>query len=79
MNEYIITFHTHADALLAHRALAPVCADARMMPVPRKLSSSCGTCVRYESETPVKALLAEFEAIYRVCENGYETVEEGTP
>lgn len=23
-----------------------------MMPAPRKLSSSCGTCVRYEAEDP---------------------------
>lgn len=79
MNEYVVTFYTHAEAIVSHRSLTEAGLTARMMPVPRRLSSSCGTCVRYESETPVKALLAEFEAIYRVCENGYETVEEGTP
>ena len=68
MNEYIATFHTHADALIAHRALISQGADARMMPVPRKLSSSCGTCVRYHGEEDLRALLTEsdYEAVYQV-------------
>ena len=76
MNEYVATFYTHADALVSHRALTEAGLTAHMMPVPRKLSSSCGTCVRYESEMPERALLAEYEAIYRVCDTGYEAVEE---
>ena len=38
---------------------------AQMTPVPRKLSSSCGTCVRYESETPkLEVLDRDTEAVY---------------
>jgi hypothetical protein len=38
-----------------------------MMPVPRKLSSSCGTCVRYLSEEPLlDAMDADVEAVYEV-------------
>ena len=48
MKEYIATFHTHLSALLTSRALTTLGIRAQMMPVPRKLSSSCGTCVRFE-------------------------------
>ena len=47
MNEYIATFHTHLSALMTSRKLTGMGITARMMPVPRKLSSSCGTCVRF--------------------------------
>ena len=50
MNDYIATFHTHLAAIMAHRALGALNISARMMPVPRALSSSCGTCVRYSAE-----------------------------
>ena len=68
MKEYIATFHTHADAILAHRTLSELNVDARMMPVPRKLSSSCGTCVRYTALSIYAEELspADFEAIYTV-------------
>ena len=46
MKEYIATFHTHLSALMTSRSLTGLGVQARMMPVPRKLSSSCGTCVR---------------------------------
>ena len=36
-----------------------------MMPVPRKLSSSCGTCVRYLAEEPeLQAMDEDVEAVY---------------
>ena len=43
MREYIATFHTHLSALITSRALTGRGVKAQMMPVPRKLSSSCGT------------------------------------
>ena len=79
MNEYIATFHTHADAIVSHRTLSGAGISARMMPVPRKLSSSCGTCIRYSADTPATELLsAEFEAVYQVIGgNGYDKVAQG--
>ena len=50
MIEYIATFHTHLSALMTSRNLTALGVRAQMMPVPRKLSSSCGTCVRYLAE-----------------------------
>lgn len=52
MNQYVATFHTHVAAMLTHRALSQAGVPARMAPVPRKLSSSCGTCVFFEAEGP---------------------------
>ena len=67
MREFIATFHTHLSALMTCRNLKNSGVDARMMPVFRKLSSSCGTCVRYLAE---EALLdkmdQDVEAVYEV-------------
>ena len=65
MKEYIATFHTHLSALLTSRSLTALGLDARMMPVPRKLSSSCGTCVRYLALEPnLEAMDEDVEAVY---------------
>ena len=67
MNEYNGTFHTHLSALMTSRNLNGKGARAGMMPVPRKLSSSCGTCVRYMAEEPMlEAMDVDVEAVYEV-------------
>ena len=75
MTRYIATFHTHLAALRSSRSLTSAGIAAQMTPVPRKLSSSCGTCVRYESETPALELLdADAEAVYADTEGKYTLV-----
>ena len=65
MREYIATFHTHLSALMTSRSLTSLGVRAQMMPVPRKLSSSCGTCVRYLAEDPnLGAMDEDVEAVY---------------
>ena len=65
MREYIATFHTHLSALMTSRALTNLGVRAQMMPVPRKLSSSCGTCVRYlAEEAHLDAMDEDVEAVY---------------
>ena len=67
MREFIATFHTHLSALMTSRNLNAKGAKAGMMPVPRKLSSSCGTCVRYLAEEPLlEAMDVDVEAVYEV-------------
>ena len=67
MKEFIATFHTHLAALMTSRTLTGLGIQARMMPVPRKLSSSCGTCVRYLAEEPLlDAMDVDVEAVYEV-------------
>lgn len=65
MKEYIATFHTHLSALMTSRTLTGLGVKAQMMPVPRKLSASCGTCVRYLAEEPnLSAMDEDVEAVY---------------
>lgn len=59
MEQYIATFHTHLSALRSSRTLAAAGIRASMMPVPRKVSSSCGTCVSYEADEPMVACMDE--------------------
>jgi len=47
MTDYIATFHTHLSAMRTQRALSGAGIAARLSPVPRYLSASCGTCVIY--------------------------------
>ena len=52
--EYILTFHTHYEAILCKRSLEGISKEGvklvKMIPVPRELSSSCGTAIKLETE-----------------------------
>ena len=78
MKEYIATFHTHLSALMTSRNLTTLSIRAQMMPVPRKLSSSCGTCVRYISEEPhLDAMDEDVEGVYeKISNNDYVLLME---
>lgn len=73
---YIATFFAHFGAVRFNR----ICSDkglvSKMMPVPRSLSSSCGTCVKYESDTmlPEGAMRDEIEQIAVAEGDGYRIV-----
>ena len=72
MNSYIATFHTHFSAQCTARNIEKAVIDARMAPVPRTLSTDCGTCLRYTAEAPLTELMhADYDAIYRIEENNY--------
>ena len=47
----IATFYSHFGAMRCKKKCDESGIPARMMPVPRMLSSSCGTCVRMEAES----------------------------
>ena len=74
--EYVATFHTHFSALISAKKLSEKGVKNRMAPVPRKLSSSCGTCIMYCAEAPCIELLdCDVEGVYSVTEGGgYELV-----
>lgn len=77
MNTYLATFHTHLSALLSCQALEGAGHQARMMPVPRSLSSSCGTCVRYFAPEDCRDLLdRDAEALYQELEKEYALLAE---
>lgn len=74
-NTYIATFYAHFGAIRYKKELARQGIAGTLMPVPRKLSSSCGTCVRYEAETWLAdGRREEIEQIVREEEDGYACV-----
>ena len=72
---FIATFYTQAAALLSNRALKNAGIESKAGPVPRELSSSCGTCVHYQSEEPMISFLdADVESVYEDTGNGYRVL-----
>lgn len=69
----IATCFSHFGAIRFLRLCAERGWTARAMPVPRDLSSSCGTCVRYEGECPGDPP-EEIERIVELTESGYRTL-----
>ena len=59
MTDFVASFHTHVSALMTDRALKRAGITSRMAPVPRKLSSSCGTCVLFTAGESCRELLDE--------------------
>lgn len=49
---YIATFFSHFGAIRFKRECDAKGYDAKLMPVPRELSSSCGTCVKWTGDFP---------------------------
>ena len=75
MQQYLATFHTHLSAMLSCQALQSEGLTARMTPVPRALSSSCGTCVRYAADGDRRQLLdRDLEAVYTDNDGAYTLV-----
>ena len=77
---YLVTFHSHFDAILTNRTLKSAGVEVRLMPVPRSVSSSCGTCVIFplepgqsvpEHTDPPVAV----EHVYRQGEQGWELIQ----
>ena len=69
----IATFFNHFGAIRFKKLCESTGGRARLCPVPRSLSSSCGTCVRY-SETPWEVpgeVPEEVEQIVRETRDGY--------
>lgn len=64
----IATFYSHFGAVRFQKTCRGLGWPARLMPVPRNLSSSCGTCVCYQGEVP-EPVPEETEQIVAV-ENG---------
>ena len=76
MKQYIATFFSHFGAVRFQRLCAERGYEAQLAPVPRRLSSSCGTCVLFKTaelnEGKLQPLLTpELEQLV-LDENGYQ-------
>ena len=63
-NGYIATFYSHFGAVSYYKTIKEQGINAKLMPVPRKISSSCGTCVFYEHPVVVDLAECEMDSIY---------------
>lgn len=78
---YIATFYTHFGAVSCARALKETDMHPLFMPVPRKLSSSCGTCVKFNLDSDPVAYAQEMnfddlDTIYLDSEGDYSVIYE---
>lgn len=73
---YIATFFSHFGAIRFADLLKEQNIIARLQPVPRNLSSSCGTSVQYEMAEPFPTGMVkdEIEQIFLVKKDNYEAI-----
>ena len=70
---WIETFFSHFGAMRCKKMCDKTGIAAKMMPVPRMLSSSCGTCVRMEAESAdLLPLAEESEQLALEQDGGYQ-------
>ena len=75
MIQYIATFFSQYGAVQFLRHAKKVGLKCKLTPVPRALSSSCGTCSRYAGSSWDPGFpLEDLEAVYEVAEDGYRLV-----
>lgn len=65
--EYIATFYTHSGAIKYSKYLSSINVTSETMPVPRKLSSSCGICVKFNTSLNISSIVSEdIEKIFAI-------------
>lgn len=77
--KYIATFYSHFGAIRFKREASEGVTNIELRPVPRDLSSSCGTSASFdasESFTFTEDPTEEIEQIVAVTEGGYKTIYE---
>ena len=71
---YIATFYSHFGAVRFKKECKKENITAEAMPVPRDLSSSCGTCVKFETEKNISTFSwrQEVEQVVELTDAGYK-------
>lgn len=71
----VATFFTHHSAMMTHKALTKAKIKAKMQPVMRELSSSCGSCVVIFQDSVDMTLFDEdTEAVYQYDGKSYKQI-----
>ena len=70
MQTYIATLFSHFGAIRFNKDLKAAGLHGKLMPVPRRVSSSCGTCVKFEAESDTAVHSDDLEQLFLV--NGEE-------
>ena len=75
MERYIATFFSHFGAIRFNKHLKSVGLSGTLMPVPRKVSSSCGTCVQFETDDLTLPPMQDVEGIYRQMGEEFHSIQ----
>lgn len=69
--EYIATVCSHFGAIKLKKILDKYNIVSKLSPVPRSLSSSCGTCVLYNFNKfyPEEKIIDDIDKIFQITEN----------
>lgn len=74
---YVATFFSHYGAVLFMRRLQAAGIAGTMMPVPRRVSSSCGTGVQFETDADVARFAGDdVDKIFRMEAEAYTVAYE---
>lgn len=79
--KYIATFYSHFGAIRFKREAPEGVTNIELRPVPRNLSSSCGTSASFEADesfTFTEDPTEEIEQIVAVTGEGYRTIFESS-
>lgn len=74
MADYIATFFTHFGAVRFSRDLKARGMACKLMPVPRKVSSSCGSCVSFSAASDEAFRTEDVEHIFRAGDGTFQEV-----
>ena len=66
MQTFIATFFSHFGAIRFNKELKARGIQGKLMPVPRRVSSSCGTCVRFECDEGTEIHSDDLEQLFRL-------------
>ncbi len=66
MQTYIATFFSHFGAIRFSKQLKETGLHGKLMPVPRRVSSSCGTCVKFEARSGTAVHSDDLEQLFLV-------------
>lgn len=73
--EYTVTFFTHSGAIRFENFMKGKGVSVMLMPVPRKLSSSCGIAAKIELDGDIKNIVTEdIDKIYQINLEGAKLI-----
>ncbi len=73
--QILITFHSHYDAARMKRNLSALGLGCQLVPVPRSISSSCGTALIVTGEAPLEECGGSHEAVYVMKEGRWSVLQ----
>lgn len=73
--EYIATFFTHSGAIKYKNHLKKQSIPIELIPVPRRVSSSCGIAARFEYSGDIRTMISEdIESLFEIEGTEYKLI-----